>query len=189
MTAALSGLPPADGWTVDDLQALPDDGVRRELIDGALHVSPSPTSVHQVIAMRLGVALEQTCPDDLFVSQANDVELSSHRMFIPDVLVTTFEAARRRAGSFMADEVVLAVEIVSPGSQSVDRVLKPALYAKAGIPNFWLIETDGGITVQTHRLNREAGTYEPSGSFTDVISVAIPWPLEVPIAALRPRNF
>ncbi|GAA3911301.1 Uma2 family endonuclease [Actinoplanes auranticolor] len=189
MTAALSGLPPVDGWTVDDLHALPDDGVRRELIDGALHVSPSRTSVHQVIAMRLGVALERTCPDDLFVSQANDVELSPRRMFIPDVLVTTFEAARRRAGSFMADEVVLAVEIVSPGSQSVDRVLKPALYAKAGIPHFWLIETDGGIRVQTYRLNREAEAYEPSDTFTDVISVESPWQLEIPVAELRPRNF
>ena len=34
MTAALSDLPPADGWTTDDLDALPDDGVRRELLDG-----------------------------------------------------------------------------------------------------------------------------------------------------------
>ncbi|MFI7546419.1 Uma2 family endonuclease [Actinoplanes sp. NPDC049599] len=188
MTAAISGLPPADGWTVDDLYALPDDGVRRELIDGALHVSPSPTSVHQVIAMRLGVLLEQTCPEHLFVSQANDVELSPNRMFIPDVLVTTFEAARRRTGSFLADEVVLVAEIVSPGSQSVDRVLKPALYAKAGIPHYWLIETDGGLTVQTYRLNGDAEAYEPSGTFTDVVSTDSPWPIEIPVAALRPRN-
>lgn len=189
MTAALHGAPPADGWTVDDLDALPDDGVRRELIDGALHVSPSPTSVHQVIAARLLVALEQTCPDHLFVSQSNDVQLSSRRLFIPDVLVTTFEAARRRSGGFMADEVVLAVEIVSPGSQSMDRVLKPALYAKAGIPHYWLIETDGGLTVQTHRLDRTAEVYEPTGSFTDVIRGDEPWHLEIPIAGLRPRNF
>jgi Uma2 family endonuclease len=189
MTAALSGAPPADGWTVDDLDALPDDGVRRELIDGALHVAPSPTSVHQVIAMRLGVMLEQTCPEHFFVSQSNDVQLSPRRLFIPDVLVTTFAAAQRRAGSFTADEVVLAVEIVSPGSQSIDRVLKPALYAKAGIPNYWLIETDGSITVQTYRLGSDAEVYEPSGSFTDVIRADAPWPIEIPIAGLRPRNF
>lgn len=189
MTAALSDVPPADGWTVDDLDALPDDGVRRELIDGALHVSPSPSSVHQVIAMRLGVALEQTCPDHLFVSQSNDVQLSPRRLFIPDVLVTTFEAARRQAGSFTADEVVLAVEIVSPGSQSMDRVLKPALYAKAGIPHYWLIETDGGIAVQTYRLDGTAEVYEPSGLFTDVIRTDKPWHIEIPIAGLRPRNF
>jgi Uma2 family endonuclease len=189
MTAALSDTPPAEGWTVDDLDALPEDGVRRELIDGALHVSPSPTSVHQVIAAYLLVALDQSCPDDLFVSQSNDVQLSPRRLFIPDVLVTTFAAASRRAGSFMADEVVLAVEIVSPGSQSMDRVLKPALYAKAGIPNYWLIETDGDITVHTFRLDSAADVYEPSGSFTDVIRTDSPWSLEIPIAGLRPRNY
>jgi len=189
MTAALSGPPPEDGWTVHDLDVLPHDGVRRELIDGALHVPPLPTSVHQVMAMHLMVALDQSCPEHLFVTQANDVQLSPHRLFIPDVLVTTFEAARRRSGSFMADEVVLTVEIVSSGSQSMDRVLKPALYAKAGIPQYWLIETDEDITVHTNRLNGNAGVYEPSGSFTDVIRTDEPWPIEIPIAGLCPRNF
>jgi Uma2 family endonuclease len=189
MTAALDGTPPTEGWTVEDLHTLPVDGVRRELIDGSLHVPPLPTSVHQVITMRLGVALEQTCPEHLFVSQSTEVHLSPRRLFIPDVLVATFEAARLRAGSFMADEVVLAVEIVSPGSQSMDRVLKPALYAKAGIPNYWLIETDGDITVHTFRLDSTADVYEPSGSFTDVINTDSPWSLEIPIAGLRPRNY
>ena len=188
MTVAMSDLPPADGWTVDDLNTLPEDGVRRELIDGALHVPPSPTSVHQVIAMRLGVALEHTCPDELFVSQSNDVQLGPRRLFIPDVLVTTFESAKRRSGSFTADEVVLAVEIVSPGSQSMDRVLKSALYAQAGIGHYWMVETDGGITVHTYRLDTAAGVYEPSGSFTDAIAVDQPWHIRIPIAGLRPRN-
>lgn len=189
MITTLDGRPPAAGWTTDDLDALPHDGVRRELIDGVLHVAPPLTSVHQVITGRLAVTLERTCPDRLFVTQANDVRLSPHQKFIPDVLVTTFEAARRRAGSFTADEVVLAVEIVSPGSQSIDRVLKPALYAKAGIPHLWLIETDGGISVQTYTLDRDAEVYEPSGSFTEVIRTGEPWPIEIPIAGLRPRNF
>jgi Uma2 family endonuclease len=105
MTAALSDVPPSDdwvpppgGWTTDDLDTLPEDNVRRELLDGVLLVSPSPSSIHQVIAGRLMVALEQTCPDHLFVSQANDVQISPRRQFIPDVLVTTFEAARRGGG-------------------------------------------------------------------------------------------
>jgi hypothetical protein len=41
----------------DDLDAVPEDGRRRELIDGVLTVS-RPTHVHQVITGRLGVALE-----------------------------------------------------------------------------------------------------------------------------------
>ena len=52
MTAALSDFPPADGWTTDDLAASPDDGPRRELLDGVLLVSPGPTHMHQLMAAR-----------------------------------------------------------------------------------------------------------------------------------------
>jgi Uma2 family endonuclease len=188
MAAALSDVPPTGGWTTDDLDALPEDGVRRELLDGVLHISPFPSSVHQVIAARLLVALEATCPGYLFVSQANDVQISKRRLFSPDVLVTTFEAAERRSGKFAPQEVVLAVEIVSPSSQSMDRVVKPALYAKAGIPFYWMIEIDGALTVHTYKLDFEDDVYQPSGTFTDVVKIDEPWRFEVPVAALRPRN-
>jgi Uma2 family endonuclease len=187
MTAALSEVPPADGWTTDDLDALPEDGVRRELLDGVLHVSPSPSPVHQVLAARLLVALEETCPDHLHVSQANDVVLSSRRLFIPDVLVTTDEAASRN-GKFTAQDVVLAVEIVSPSSQSMDRVMKPALYAKAAIPFYWMIEIDGKLAVHTYKLEFEDEVYQPSGTFTDWIKIDEPWRIELSIARLRPRH-
>jgi Uma2 family endonuclease len=147
MTAALTDRPPAEGWTTDDLAALPEDGLRRELLDGVLVVYPSLTDIHQIIAARLMVALEATCPADLHVTQAVTVRISPRQAFIPDVLVTTDAAARRRAGCYAPQEVMLAVEIVSPSSQSMDRVMKPALYAKAGIPFYWLVETDGGLTV------------------------------------------
>ncbi|GAA2869760.1 hypothetical protein Acy02nite_18590 [Actinoplanes cyaneus] len=177
---------PTDGWTVDDLDALPEDGARRELIDGVLHVTPSPAPTHQVLAARLLVALEESCPEHLYVSQANDVVLSTQRLFIPDVLVTTAEAARRN-GKFFADEVVLAVEIVSPGSQSIDRVLKPALYAKAGIPFYWLVEQSGGVTVHAHRLIPGEEVYKPVETFTETIELNEPWDIGIPIARLRPR--
>src|SRR3982751_5346913 len=117
MTAALSDVPPAGGWTTDDLDDLPDDGFRRELLDGVLLVSPSPTDVHQIIAMRLGVALEESCPPDRQVTQGVEVRISQRRSFIPDVLVATDEAAQRRARHYAPFEVVLAVEIWSPTSQ------------------------------------------------------------------------
>jgi hypothetical protein len=72
MTAALSDVPPAGGWTTDDLDALPEDGLRRELLDGVLLVSPCRTDIHQIIAGRLMVALEETCPDDLQVLQVDE---------------------------------------------------------------------------------------------------------------------
>jgi Uma2 family endonuclease len=187
MTAALSDLPPSGGWTTDDLDALPEDGVRRELLDGVLLVSPSPTDIHQIIAMRLGVALEDSCPAEFQVTQGVEVRLNKSRSFIPDVLVATDEAARRRSRLYSPHEVVLAVEIVSPTSQSMDRITKPALYAGAGIPYYWMIETDDGLSVRTYKIDPEAEMYRPFGTFDVEIDTVEPWPIKIPIPRLTPR--
>ena len=188
MTAAMSDLPPADGWTTDDLEVLPDDGVRRELLDGLLLVSPSPTDIHQIIAMRLGVALEESCPATLQVTQAVEVRINHRRTFIPDVLVTTDEAASRHARPYAPHEVILAVEIVSPTSVSMDRITKPALYAAAGIPYYWRIETDGGISVHTYKIDPESEMYLPFGLFEVEIDAVEPWEIKIPIRRLTPRH-
>jgi hypothetical protein len=79
VTAALSEFrPPASGWTTDDLDALPEDGVRRGLIDGVVFVSPSPTADHQIIAGRLMVALEESCPEEWVVTQALHAPTGEH---------------------------------------------------------------------------------------------------------------
>jgi Uma2 family endonuclease len=187
MTAAMSNMPPADGWTTDDLDLLPEDGVRRELLDGVLLGSPSPTDIHQIIAMRLGVALEDSCPAEFQVTQAVEIRISARRSFIPDVLVATDEAARRRSRYYHPHEVLLAVEIVSPTSQSMDRITKPALFAAAGIPYYWRIETDGGIRVHTHKIDPVDEVYRPTGTFDTDIDVLEPWPFSIPIARITPR--
>jgi Uma2 family endonuclease len=187
MTVAMSDLPPADGWTTDDLDNLPEDGVRRELLDGVLLVSPSPTDIHQIIAGRLMVALEESCPAELQVTQGVEVRISPRRSFIPDVLVATDEAARRRARYYNPHEVMLAVEIVSPTSQSMDRITKPALYAAAGIPYYWRIEIDGGLIVHAHKIDPENEMYRPFGTFDVTIETAEPWPMTIPVSRLTPR--
>ena len=188
MTAALSDWPPADGWTIGDLDDLPDDGHRRELLDGVLLVSPTPTDFHQIIAMRLGVALEENCPADFQVTQGVEIRINTRRSFIPDVLVANDEAARRLGRHYGPHEVVLAVEIVSPTSVTMDRITKPALYAAAGIPFYWRIETEAGLAVHTHRLDWAHEIYQPAGTFTDTLATDQPWPINLPIERLRPKH-
>ncbi|WP_229074000.1 Uma2 family endonuclease [Actinoplanes sp. DH11] len=188
MTAAIEFFPRASGWTTDDLEDLPDDGLRRELLDGVLLVSPSPTDIHQIIAMRLGVALEETCPSDLQVTQGVEIRISPTRSFIPDVLVATDEAARRRGRYYTPKEVVLAVEIVSPTSLAMDRVMKPALYASAGIPYYWRIETTNGIAVHAQELDPALGVYRPVELFDARIRTLEPWPIDIPVKRLTPRH-
>jgi Uma2 family endonuclease len=185
LTTALSNGYPRGGLTTDDLDALPEDGRRHELIDGVLIVS-TPTNIHQKIAMRLGVALEEDCPAQYDVTQAVEIRVDRRNAYVPDVMVTTVEAAARGPNIFTSAEVVLAVEIVSPSSTRMERIRKPGLYATAGIPFFWRVETRGGLVVHTHQLVAEK-LYKKTGEFGEMIDIDEPWPIKIPIAQLTPR--
>lgn len=187
MTAALSELhPPPGGWTTDDLDELPEDGHRYELIDGVLIVSPSPTSRHQKLVVRLDTALEASCPPEWMVTQGVEVRISRFRSLTPDVLVVTAEAAAREPSKFQPHEVLLAGEIVSKNSKAMDRLTKPGLYAQAGIPFYWRVETEGGIVVHTHRIDPTAQVYVPTGEFDQLIELDEPWRIEIPISRITP---
>lgn len=74
MTAAPSdSFPPVGGWTTDDLDAMPEDGHRRELLDGVLLMSPSPSAIHQSLVWRLAAALDASCPTEYEVNQGVEV--------------------------------------------------------------------------------------------------------------------
>ncbi len=190
ITAALQGdYPPEGGWTTDDLDALPEDGRRRELLDGVLLMSHSPTRIHQSITGRLMVALDDDCPDGYDVTQAVEVRINRTRSFIPDVLVTTAAAAAREPSRYEPHEVVLAIEIVSPSTRSIDRVLKPALYAQAGIPYYWRVETeDGSLEVVTHRIDAVNEVYAETGRWTKFVDTGEPFPINLPISRITPRS-
>jgi Uma2 family endonuclease len=71
---------------------------------------------------------------------------------------------------------------------SMDRITKPALYAAAGIPYYWRIETaDDEIEVHTCKIDPEADMYRPFGTFNVEIDTHEPWRIKVPIAKLKPR--
>jgi Uma2 family endonuclease len=185
VTAALiDEFPPPGGWTTDDLDALPQDGRRRELIDGVLIVSPSPTNIHQKVGFRLAAFLDESCPEHLDVTHGVEIRMSRRRSLTPDVLVTTAEAAARWPSTFAPHEVVLAVEIMSPSSVTMDRVTKPAMYAEAGIPFYWRIELDAGLRVYTHTLASSGDVYTPAETFIERLVVEQPWPIELPFTRI-----
>nr|MDT0661001.1 Uma2 family endonuclease [Micromonospora sp. DSM 115978] len=188
MPSALSHhVPPPGGWSTEDLDRMPEDGRRRELLDGVLIMPPSRTAAHQTTTVRLGAALADGCPDEYDVTHAVEIRFDQDRALIPDVLVTTAEAAKRRTHWYHPHEVVLAVEVVSPTTQVMDRITKPAIYAQAGIPFYWRIELDGGLVVHTHQLDPLAEVYAPTGRWTKVIEVPEPWLITLPLARITPR--
>lgn len=188
MTSALEDeyYVPLDGWTTDDLDSAPEDGRRRELIDGVLWMPPAPTGKHQKIVWRLAAALDRRCPPSHDVNQGVEIRINRRRSLIPDVLVTTIEAARQDLPRFAPYDVTLAVEIESPSSYTMDRITKPALYANAGIPHYWRVALDGGLCVTVYRLDPVAEVYREVGSFTETITVTEPWPIKLPLAEFGP---
>src|SRR5687767_7526505 len=80
--------PEPGGWTTEDLDQLPDDGLRYELYDGVLLVSPAPILLHQRVVVRLVTLLDPICPPDLEVFVApTDYRPTARRSFQPDVLI------------------------------------------------------------------------------------------------------
>ena len=173
---------PAGGWSVEHLDALPESHVRYELTDGALTVSPSPSSVHQSVALRLGALLDGAAPDGLAVTQAVDIRFGPRLTRVPDLLVVRSDDPTRHW--FAPSEVLLAVEIESPGSHVEDRVTKPALYAQFGIPHYWRLELDPPRIVVS-----EPG---PGGGYRvasegDRLTTTEPVTVDVAVADLLPR--
>ncbi|MDV6011326.1 Uma2 family endonuclease [Haloechinothrix sp. LS1_15] len=141
MTAAHHGIGP---WTVRDLLALPEDGNRHELIDGALLMSPPPSPEHQELSFHLHTLLRSAAwsagaPVRLW--EGVGIRLSADGALVPDLVVAVRNPSRATWPLLEPDDVRLLVEIVSPGSSTRDRTEKPYLYAEAGIPHFWRIET------------------------------------------------
>lgn len=172
--SAMTTLPfSPDGWTVDDLDLLPDDPFHYELVDGALLVTPPPGPRHGRVAMRLAVRLVALVDNDEWDVLADIGTYFDRRNYRqPDVLVCRREAVE--AGRVHAPDVLLAVEVMSPSSVSTDRVAKPAQYAAAGIPHFWRIELAPAVLVQ-HRLDGDV--YGEVGRFDDEVVLDDPFAL------------
>lgn len=184
-------LPKGREWTWADLQEIPeDDGHRYEIVDGSLYVSPGPSRPHQVAAGRLRDLLLAAAPPDVEVLEAIGVEMP-YNVFLPDVVVLPADLAHTFGGALKPAQVLLVVEVVSPGSRRMDRMLKPSVLAENGVVAFWRVELTGPGTpaVVTHELSggmyREVRTVRAGES----VVVDVPFPVELRPAELAgPRR-
>ena len=130
---------PAAAKTRADLDAMPDDGNRYELIAGEIVMSPAPRTRHQIAVTRLAVLLSAHCPGELEVIAAPfDVELEPGRTVVePDIVVIDPVDADERG---LVGAPLLAVEVLSPGTRGRDLVRKKALYERTGVASYWVID-------------------------------------------------
>lgn len=137
MTVVTSPSDVAHPFTVADLEEMPDDGRRYELIDGELLVSPAPGWAHQEAVIALSILLRQACPPELRVLPAPfAVRPDKFNEVQPDVLVARYTDLTE---DDLPRAPVLAVEVISPTSRLRDAHLKKAVYARLGSASFWLV--------------------------------------------------
>lgn len=175
------GLPRGRALTRDDLDTMPDDGHRYELIDGVLVVSPAPIFRHQIAVGNMHLLLRATCPQDMVVLMAPfDVALSDDTVMQPDLLVGRRTDFTRRD---LPKAPVLAVEVLSPSTRAFDLLVKKDRLQRAGCEHYWVVDPDVP-GVSAWRL--VGGVYVDAGtaSGSQVLRLAEPFAVELDSNAL-----
>ena len=172
---------PRGPMRVEDLDALPDDGHRYELIDGTLIVSPAPVLRHQLVHSALMRLLLEGCPQDLRVMSApTDVVLADDTVVQPDLLVARREDLE---GPKLTSLPLLAVEVLSPSSRLIDLNLKRARYERAAVPAYWVVDPEE-LWLQAWELREGEYAEVARVSGSDVWTSATPYTVTVAPARL-----
>jgi len=131
-------------WTADELELLPDDGNRYEIVDGELLVTPAPSWTHQGAAFELAVTLKSYAELQGLqcILAPADVTFSPSRVVEPDVFVVPLVDGRPAARFEDVGRLVLAVEVLSPSTARADRQVKRRLYQSQGVPEYWIVDAD-----------------------------------------------
>lgn len=145
--------PEATGLTIADLEALPDDTVIRNLIDGDLFVTPAPSIRHQRVVTEIAWRLRTfvgECDGVVLVAPAA-VRLSDRDMPEPDVLVVMAPHLDRIGERYVEGAPDLVVEVSSPSTRRLDLIRKRRLYERFAVPEYWFVDLDAD-RVEAYRL-------------------------------------
>jgi Uma2 family endonuclease len=163
-----------------------------ELVEGRLLMSPSPAPMHNIAALELAVQLRSQLPNHLRAVPEVDIDLellpsnepgSARR---PDLVIVHgagLERVGNEGGLLKASEVLVVIEIVSPGSRRTDRVIKRGEYADAGIPHYWIVDLEPPVSLLACHQAGEFG-YADSGEVTGKFSTTEPIDLRLDLDQL-----
>lgn len=176
-------------WCYEKWLRLPDEGNRYEVLDGVLYMSTSPSQRHQRAVVRLhryvgipledqGIVVEYAAPIGLFMPGADPVQ--------PDFLLVRTE----RIDIVNADEHIFGVpdliaEVLSPSHPALDTITKRGAYARAGVPEYWILRPATRDVLVCSRPDAELSDFtEVKHCGPDDELVSPTWPLRVPVAQL-----
>ena len=169
-------------YTIEDVLKLPEDTPRVELLDGVMVVVPSPTGMHQNIANLLWLWFRQHAPLSLEPLTAVGVAVSHQNTFEPDVLLLR-GPIDQQSHYYSPNQVLIAVEVVSPSTRRRDRFQKPNDYADAGIAHYWRIEQN---PIHIFAYDLVDDRYELVGDSDELLALTKPFDIELAIRDITP---
>lgn len=169
--------------TYREYAELPNDGRRYELVEGDLLVNPAPTTIHQRVSRRLQQILMQQLEEPGIAEVFNaptDVILSDTNVVQPDLaIVRSARKAISERGIEGPPDVI--VEILSPSNSGHDELFKKLLYAKMGVPEYWVVDPVHGLVTAYHLDGGRYGTAARFDRSSTLVSLEFP-EVSVPLA-------
>jgi Uma2 family endonuclease len=162
--------------TVDDLDCMPEDGNRYEVIEGELFVSRAPGLPHQVVSGNMfgpiWTYLEANPVGQVIASPG--LVLSEYSGVIPDIVFFTHQRGTEIiSGVRLIAAPDIVIEILSPGHENVarDRIAKRQLYAKHGVNEYWILDSENRA-VEIYRL--KSGSLNLAATLKDEDQITSP---------------
>lgn len=129
-------------WTREEYERLVEsgglEGCRIELVEGILYDMTPQTSRHAGLATKISVVLQEIDPGDHLIRLHSPLSLDRDSAPEPDIAVVPDDPEGDYYTTAHPSGAVLAVEI-SDSSLQYDRDVKGPVYARAGIPEYWIV--------------------------------------------------
>lgn len=175
-------------WDRTRWEALPDDGRRYEIIDGVLYMSTAPSLFHQWISSQIqrllysqldarGIGITFNAPVGLFMPGCDPVQ--------PDVMVLRPEDQSLILDQRAETIPLLLVEILSSSNPQHDLITKRQAYARAGVPEYWIIrpqERDLLLHSEPETTSGQFLRVQRFGPDDELVSATLP--IHTPLAPL-----
>jgi len=161
-------------WTGERVRALPDDGLRYELVDGELLVTPSPGWTHQTAVAALFRRLDGyvgSNPLGWVRFAPADISLGEDEVLQPDLFVIPAALNPRSWQEVRA--LLLVIEVLSPGTARYDRLVKRRRYQRAPVPEYWIVDLDARLVER----------WKPDDTRPEILTETLEWS---PAPGLKP---
>lgn len=168
-------------FTVADLAQVPDDGKRYEILEGDLAVSPSPSRKHQNVIRTLSAFFIRAESQGYgrWYPAPFDVVFDDHNVTEPDLLFVRTDHLHIIQEANIQGAPDLVVEVLSPSTRARDLGVKAHLYARFGVPEYWVVDPEVE-TLAVYHLTPDG--YEVTGPFRQGETVSSPLFPDVPLA-------